>query len=338
MITIAESQIKSLQFYKYSAGNVENSIGQNLSELLTEHHDFFAFALLKPFVNQIETYGFAHPVNASYNVLQGLSLQLFQNHDFIEISSQIFKHLQSCSQHHNINDGDVFIAQFQQIEYQGETCGALGVFKFEEKENFIETSTEQNGKLQVKQGFTGKKPEKACLIIRNSDDFTILVIDAKTETNYWQNDFIQAKPKQDFVNQTHRVLQLTKNYIVKQIEEDFEVSKADKIDLLNKSVQYFKNHEQFEQEDFEKEVFDDESVIESFRNYNQLNTSEADIQITDSFQISQQAVKKQTRNFKSVLKLDKNFHIYIHGDRKLIENGVDANGRKFYKIYYTEEN
>ena len=49
-------------------------------------------------------------------------------------------------------------------------------------------------------------------------------------------------------------------------------------------------------------------------------------------------MKRQARVFKSVLKLDKNFHIYIHGDRDRIERGVDERtGRKFYKIYYDEE-
>ena len=48
-------------------------------------------------------------------------------------------------------------------------------------------------------------------------------------------------------------------------------------------------------------------------------------------------MKRQARVFKSVLKLDKNFHIYIHGDRNKIEQGVDEKGRKFYKIYYEQE-
>ena len=38
-----------------------------------------------------------------------------------------------------------------------------------------------------------------------------------------------------------------------------------------------------------------------------------------------------------VIKLDKNFHLYVHGSRELIEQGIDEEGRKFYKIYYTEE-
>lgn len=49
------------------------------------------------------------------------------------------------------------------------------------------------------------------------------------------------------------------------------------------------------------------------------------------------AVKKQTRSLKSIIILDENFHIYVHGHRELIEQGVDEKGRKFYKIYYSEE-
>ena len=61
------------------------------------------------------------------------------------------------------------------------------------------------------------------------------------------------------------------------------------------------------------------------------------VSIAEEFPINQAAVKKNQRYFKSVIKLDKNFHIYIHGDRELIEQGIDKDGRKFYKIYYEEE-
>ena len=57
-----------------------------------------------------------------------------------------------------------------------------------------------------------------------------------------------------------------------------------------------------------------------------------------SFVISPAAVKKQARNFKSVLKLDKNFHIYIHGDKDLIEQGFDEKkNMNYYKVYYKQE-
>ena len=61
------------------------------------------------------------------------------------------------------------------------------------------------------------------------------------------------------------------------------------------------------------------------------------MEIDSTFDISSAAVKRQSRVFKSVLKLDKNFHIYIHGDRQLIERGTEKDGRKYYKIYYRDE-
>jgi len=39
-----------------------------------------------------------------------------------------------------------------------------------------------------------------------------------------------------------------------------------------------------------------------------------------------------------VIKLDKNFHIYVHGNRDLIEKGFDeAKGKNYYKMYFEQE-
>ena len=99
----------------------------------------------------------------------------------------------------------------------------------------------------------------------------------------------------------------------------------------------FKNNETFEQEDFEREIFKAPELIESYKKFDTEYRETNELEIEDSFGISGQAVKKQARIFKSVLKLDKNFHVYIHGDRELIEQGVDNQGRKYYKLYYDEE-
>lgn len=43
-------------------------------------------------------------------------------------------------------------------------------------------------------------------------------------------------------------------------------------------------------------------------------------------------------SFKSVLKLDKNFSVYIHGNRDYIEQGYDEErGKNYYKLYYENE-
>lgn len=138
-------------------------------------------------------------------------------------------------------------------------------------------------------------------------------------------------------HQTNQFLGIAKLFLTKQLDEEFDVSKADKIDLLNRSVDYFKTHDQFDKKEFEAEVFNHSNIIKSFHQFDQTYRQENNVELSDNFVISEQAVKKQARVFKNVLKLDKNFHIYIHGNREMIEQGIDENGRKYYKIYYENE-
>ena len=44
-------------------------------------------------------------------------------------------------------------------------------------------------------------------------------------------------------------------------------------------------------------------------------------------------LKKNIKRSKAVLKLDKNFHIYIHGNRDLITANEDDKG-KYVKVYF----
>jgi phosphoenolpyruvate carboxylase len=125
--------------------------------------------------------------------------------------------------------------------------------------------------------------------------------------------------------------------ITAQVTEDFELNKSDQIDLLNRSMDYFKSNDIFNKADFEEEVFRDPAVIESFQRFDQNYRQTNEIEVPDEFDISLPAVKKQAKVFKSILKLDRNFHIYIHGNKEMIEHGVEKDGRKFYKIYYENE-
>jgi hypothetical protein len=170
--------------------------------------------------------------------------------------------------------------------------------------------------------------------------YKICIIDKANksgEAQFWKEDFLHVKPSNDDYQRTKTFLTIAKSYVSQQLTEEFEVSKTDQIDLLNRSVDYFKKHDSFDKTEFEEEVFHDKSMIESFRNFNEEYRVKNELEALDDFEISVQAVKKQARIFKSVLKLDKNFHVYIHGNRNLIEQGIDDDGRKFYKIYYREE-
>ena len=342
MIGIEETIIRTLTHHKISSDGKKSILSDKAFEYSNdEEENILRKILLKPFLNNSHTFEFSHEVNLDYNILYSLSKKIFsEDDDFQKLSKDIAQHLISVSKHPNIKEGDLFIAKFEDLKLDNKFIEGIGIYKFEEKESFIETSISDNSiNRRFLKGIGGKKPDKACLILFTEVPYTILIIDNNTkETDYWQNEFIQHKTKNDNINSTHNFLNITKNFITTQIQNDFEVSKADQIDFLNRSVDYFKKNETFDKNEFEESVFGDSNVIDSFRKFDQNFRQENEIELADNFEISAQAVKKQARVFKSVLKLDKNFHIYIHGNRELIEQGVDEKGRKFYKIYYEEEN
>ena len=255
----------------------------------------------------------------------------------------VARHLFELSVHPQIKSGDLFVVYFSNLLISGETTDAIGLFKSENRQAFLKLdTTTEDFSLQSEDGINVDKLDKGCLILNAGKEsgYKVCIIDKSNkaaEAQYWKDNFLQLKPCSDDYHQTKEFMNITKNFVTKRLIEDFEVSKADQIDLLNRSVAYFKNNETFDKKDFEDEVFQNKEVINAFHNYDEVYRDDNNIDIADSFDISPQAVKKQTRVFKSVLKLDKNFHIYIHGDKDLIEQGVEKDGRKFYKIYFENE-
>ena len=191
------------------------------------------------------------------------------------------------------------------------------------------------------EGININKLDKGCLIFNTEKEngFIVAVVDNTnkgTEAQYWMDEFLHVKQRKDEYYNTQNVLSLCKNFVTQELPRQYEVSKADQVDLLNKSVKFFKENESFDMKEFSNEVIENPEIIESFRRFKDTFQRDQDIDIADNFSISESAVKKQARIFKSVIKLDKNFHIYIHGNRELIEQGSDEKG-KYYKVYYKEE-
>lgn len=294
---------------------------------------------LKPFTKNAITYEFTHEIDLDMNVLSRISNTISKADDFVKSSQNIFKHLKAVSKHPNIKDGDLIVVQYDKLIIKDAQYKAYGIYKIETKNKYIETQAINNNQIGIhfKEGIGSGKLDKASLIVFTDDKPTVFIIDnVAVETEYWKNDFLKISYKNDYVNHTNSVLSMTKSFIKEQVAEEFEISKTDQIDLLNRSIDYFKNNESYKEEEFEEIVLHDSNVINSYRAYKETTFQGSDLAPTDEFEIAQQVVKKQASSFKSVLKLDRNFHIYIHGDRNLISQGVDENGDKYYKIYYQE--
>jgi hypothetical protein len=108
--------------------------------------------------------------------------------------------------------------------------------------------------------------------------------------------------------------------------------------MLNRSLQYFKDTDLFSEEQFKQEVVQEPEVISAFENFKCHYEDENQISIPQEFNISNHAVKDEKKYFKHVLKLDKNFHVYIHGERKFIQKGYDpARDMNYYMLYFRNE-
>jgi hypothetical protein len=289
-------------------------------------------------------YNFHHVSSLGLNEIYSIVNDLFQStRGFLKKSKDIANILYEYSNHPKIKSGELYVAYFDECQIGNEFTDAIGIFKSENKDVFLKVFEEDDGfQVNYDNGINIKKLDKGCLILNiDADDgFKVCIVDnlnASNEAQYWKDEFLKLKPVSDNYFQTKNYLSLTKDYVTGRLDEDFEVSKADQIDYLNRSIEYFKKNEQFNEQEFASAVFEHGEVIQSFKKYKKDFQNENDLQIVSEFEISNTAVKKQSRIFKSVLKLDKNFHVYIHGDRDLIEKGVDEDGRKYYKLYYREE-
>lgn len=347
MTTLDFTQAELRDLITHHVGNKLRDEDIKLSSESTFFSEKTKDFLLKYFLLPIkaeEFFSFTHPVKLEMNDIFSIAIEIFtKSQEFGACSQNIAKLLYEYSMHPKIKGGELNIAYFSNVALDDEIIDAIGIFKSETDVPFLKMKS-SNAKYNIEHefGFEIKGMDKGCVIFNTEQEngFKLLIIDnsnKSAEAQYWKDEFLKVKPIANEFHQTNQFLGIAKNFVTKQLSEEFKVTKADQIDLLNRSVEYFKTHEAFDQKQFEKEVFQDSEMINSFRNFDNTYRQENEIELTANFEISPQAVKKQARVFKSVLKLDKNFHIYIHGNRDLIEQGVEKDGRKFYKIYFDKE-
>ena len=302
---------------------------------------------LTPFEKVNEVYRFTHSSDdLQLNEVYHFAEMIFNDPQTLhEHSIQITKHLHDVSNHPKIKSGELYVAHFTNLQMEGELWDAIGIFKSESKETYLKVFPDENGfEMEYEeQAINIKKLDKGCLIFNSEKEqgYKVAIIDntnKSNETVYWVDDFLKLIIRNDNYNQTNNTLSIYKNFITDKIEEVYDITKAQKIDMLNRSMNYFKEKEEFNLDEFSAEVIGDSRGIESFKEYKANYEKEYETEISDNFMIAIQAVKKQARSYKSILKLDKNFHIYIHGNNDLIEKGFDENkNMNYYKVYFREE-
>ena len=346
MLFVEEIGIESLVLHKVGNKSQEESIrfasaplkiGDAVQSLLLQ---FF----LSPFKSE-EYYNLTHESDVALNEVYTYASQVFdQPETFYEQSVNLARHLYEVSTHPKIKPGELYVVHLRDCNVDGEQVDAIGLFKSESKETFLKIyPTSDSFEIEYEDGIIINKLDKGCLIFNTEREngYLVSVVDSvrqSGEAMYWRDNFLNIAQRRDTFHQTEQCLDMCKQFVTERLPENFNVDKADQADILNKSVAFFKENNEFSFDDFANQVINQPEVIQSFRDFREEYQDDRDIKIEEHFEISAPAVKKQAKIFKSVIKLDKNFHIYIHGNRQLIEKGYDDDrDMSYYRIFFKEE-
>jgi hypothetical protein len=346
MINFDEALLNSMVLHK--VGNKSADEGVVLSGKLLDVSDVIKPLLLQYFLSPFksgEMYNLTHASEVEMNEVYHYVSAIFANPgSLLDQSQNLGKKLYRHSTHPKIRNGEFYVAYFENCTVDDETVDAVGLFKSESHETYLKIYP-VGGSFEIghDDGININKLDKGCLIFNTGKDdgYIVAIVDnlnKGNEAQYWRDEFLQVKPRSDDFYKTRAVMDLCKRFVTDQLPQDFEVSRADQADMLNRSLKFLKDNDSFEMEEFNEQVLASPAIITSFSGYKKQFSDEHDLDIPENFQISESAVKRQSRFMKSVIKLDKNFHIYIHGERQMIEKGYDeAKHLNYYQLFFKEE-
>ena len=278
------------------------------------------------------------------NPMYATSASIFDDEQtFYQQSIEIAEHLFEQSNNPNIKSGELYIVHFRDCHIEDGVCDAIGIFKSETKDTFLKIIMNQNTyQLIGESGINIKKLDKACIVFNTNREngYKVCILDKTNakEAIYWTSDFLGLEPGGDSYFQTSNYLNLCKNFIKDIYNQENDVARADQIDMLNRSINFFKDADVFTEEKFKEEVVQEPEVISAFENFKCQYETDKNMELPNEFPVSDYAVKDEKKYFKHVLKLDKNFHVYIHGERKYIRKGYDSErDMNFYTLYFRNE-
>lgn len=283
-----------------------------------------------------QQYTFFHESEVALNELYTYAKRIFADEKtFLEQSQQIATHLHSVSTHPNINHGDLFVGLFKDCLIGDTKRQVLSIVKIDEKELFLDV--QKNNEHVTVDGIDGinvKKVNNAAVIIDMGEDEEPAVFirtRKKEDVVYWQERFLKVKVADEAYEKTNLALKEVKKIIL--TEE--ETTNTEKLQLLNKTLSYFKNAEEFVVDQYIDEVFGVPDEVQKDVITNRVKPYET--------VISEPAIEQVEKSYKRKIKLDDSIEIVVHVqdveaiDEKIQHGYEEDTGRHYYKVYYEEE-
>ncbi|MCF1420051.1 nucleoid-associated protein [Mangrovimonas futianensis] len=348
MIKRSQASISKLIIHKVGNkfNHTKNAFSEDIVRFDDASYDLMLPFLLRPFGSVVQSYRFNHHASIALNEINTYSSQIFEDDDhFVETSKHIVEHLFEQSNSAQIKTGDVLVVLFEGIEYNEITTNAVGIFKIENKVDFFQTYLENSSyDVVVQKGINSKKVDKGCLILNQSDAEGRIILSADNnnyDAQYWTKQFLNIKFADDANQHTQTYIELCRDFSEEVLKTSY--GNQEQSTFLAKTIDYFKEHESVDVEDFKDEVFFEDKHKELFDNYKKSFESELDIVVRNHFDVAEAVVKKEKRKLKTEIKLDTNIQIKLDIDapdasEEYLERGYDEEKKMhYYKVYFNTE-
>jgi len=344
MLQDADVELHKIVVHKVGSKHENEDILLSKSEFEVQDdtlQDLLLGYFLKPFKKLEEYYSFSNPES---KVKEYITHIFDSSEEFYVQSANIAKCLYDMSIRPNIKTGELYVVHFKNIVVDDEMVDAIGIYKSENKDTYLKlTHQNESIKINSEHGININKIDKGCLIFNTEaeDGYKMCIVDNTNksgEAYFWTDDFLEAKQRDNNFYKTKTMLSMCKDFSDTVLITENNVDSKDKMEFISKSIEYFKENDAFDVNDFNKKVIQNPTVIEAFSDFKAEFEESHEVEPVDNFDISKKAVKENSKYFKSVVKLDKNFHLYIHSSPEMIEKGYDEEkSSKFYKLFYESE-
>jgi hypothetical protein len=335
------AKIKSLAIHTVGNPSMDEPLilNQKLVELSESEHDIVLEMLLQGFNENEKFWTKLEEMTAVYKFCERLIPNVYKQ-DFNKDSHRVAQELYDVMTHPKINAGHLFIAHISEVIVNGEFNEVMVLIKTEIEKTVIELDWHESDlSLKYHSGIIPGQIEKGALIYIDAyGNQNYLLIDKSINTSqdrYWIDSFLGLEPIKNGYFKTKQAIEIAKGFIEQELPEITELQRTEAARIKQQAEKYFRTKDEFQIEEFSEALFHNKDLQEGFKTY--ANEFE-DSSITEDFDISKEAAKKAKTTFKEVIKLDKNFHIYIHGNTELIQQGYDdQKGMNYYKVYFNNQ-
>lgn len=298
---------------------------------------------LKPFREKEENYfQFQHESDLEFHALYQRVSEIFETPEQIhEISKKITQHLFDQSMHPHIKNGEVYIAHWENVQIDHEKVDAIGIFKSELKQEFLQFSEgEHQLDALLQLGVNLNKLDKGALIfnIKKDEGYKILTVDSnRYDARYWIESFLGVATCIDENFFTKKYLKFCQDF-AKDVVLPAE-DKKEEVMFMNRAVNHFAKNDTFEETAFMNDVIDNPELIPEFRHYKSEKAPKYSIEDLTTFSIANTAVTAARKKMKNTIILDTNIQIKLdfinpESAERFVEKGWDEEKQMYYYLVY----